>query len=593
MSFRARFGIAAALAVFVVAALSGTLASAGAAGPGNPDGAAKLCNITSFPGGKPEKKGRALAPTSMIGGAGGALAHGSGLPKKLAVFVLEKAVGANIERWALTGMGSLLKMLNLSSISPKSDEEKIFNQLQAINARLAELEGRIAIVGESVNKLTANRHRKDLNEEIKGICRIADRQMFYYQHLQEAVETGEELGKALKRADPSLPPGSDPVVTALRDEAQREIKFFIDSYDPALSSEQIGTLRTALVPPKTSGALATTTVLQTFGTVIIDQNRFLRSEHSKAIRDLYNDVLEIRALATWMEAEFFRTQNLDKKEARTWESFHEDYENAANGLPPMIPPGVIVDMGDEPRATTTDDRPMWFAPTSRDLGWLPTFNIRRDVFHIDEVGHEISRLNEKGRKFRGWHAPHKQEFVALISRGCRANSNPNGQTETLVGCKSVVPGDANIADYLQGINKKDKTWQELFCRKSPKRECPPDSGPKGIREKPHAFIWTSDKHIQRLKCRLDGVEAGTRTFTYAGFLTLGPVKHEVFPHFPGKVNADCVEYLRSLIGDPEKEVKRNHLFEGVLLATRNTAYADKTRFNRIYVDYMAQTLPGS
>ena len=53
-----------------------------------------------------------------------------------------------------------------------------------------------------------------------------------------------------------------------------------------------------------------------------------------------------------------------------------------------------------------------------------------------------------------------------------------------------------------------------------------------------------------------------------------------------RVGADCVEYLKGLMGDPQTGAGRNAHFRGVLLATRFTNAADTNRNHRI--DYMAQ-----
>jgi hypothetical protein len=582
MPFGARSRATVALAVFTALVLAVTLSAAGSPARAAANGG-NLCNISGFPAGK---TARVAARPSTFAGGSGAVAQGSSIGGSLAKFVLEKAVGINVERWALTGMGNLLRMLDLNSIAPDSPEQKIFNQLHAINARLGEMEVRIQRVGDSVNNLTAERRQKDSDNEIAAICAIADRQMYYYRLFGDAMEAGEELGQALERVNPSLPPDSDPEVNALRKEARKEMDFFISQYELSAghSEEQIGTLRRALVP--NSGDKPSSTVLKTYGGVLMAQSRFLRREHSDALRALYGDVLEIRSLASWMAAEFYRTQDLAKKEVRAWDSLVEDTRKAEAGLPPLIPAGAVIDLGDEPRSST-NEKPMWFAPTSRDLGWLPE-NLRSltNVVDIEEVTHVLRGLNDRAHTDRdGWHAPDKQEFLALISNGCSAN--PDDPSQPLAGCKNAVPGGANIAAYLQGINKSDRTWQELFCQSSVNPACPAGAGPKGIRLPPHAFIWTSDVHSQRLLCRTrQGNETELRIRTYAGYHTLGPIKHEVFPHLPMSVGAECWGYLLGLIGGPNTGTKRNHLLEGVLLATRYTNAADTNRAD--HLDYMAQ-----
>lgn len=602
MPFTSRSNAASGLAAFIAIVAIASILFTGSAAAGSGNGNENLCNITFPRLGKTGSKGKAAAlPLTLTGrsgaapGAGGAIAHGSAIGETLTKFVLEKAVGINIERWALTGMGNLFRLLNLGHIAPDSTEQKILRQLHAINARLDEMEVRIERVGASVNNLTAERRQKDLDHEVTAICSIADRQMYYYGLFQNAMDAGEELGQALEKVEPSSTTDS-PTVKALRTAAQADMNEFIDQskLGAATTHEQLGRLRRALVPSTKPNTPPT--VLKTYGLVLMAKNRFLRHEHSQAMRDLYGDVSEIRALTSWMAAEYYQAQGNSRQEGKVWDEFVEDHRDAEAALPKMIPPGVVVDLGDEPRSST-DEKPMWLAPTEKDLGWLPPAHINGRVFQINEVDHALDALNDRRYTQRDdWHAPDKQEFLALISSGCSAN--PHKPSQPLVGCKNAVPGGANIAAYLQKINEPDKTWQKLFCQSSVNKSCPPDAGPSSSREPHHAFIWTSDLHSQRLICgETRGNEIAPRFNTHAGYFTLGPVKHELFPHYPMRipdpragvqsvVEEACAEYIRKLIGG--SGARRNRLFEGVLLATRFSSAADLNRLDQL--DFMAQPI---
>jgi hypothetical protein len=104
---------------------------------------------------------------------------------------------------------------------------------------------------------------------------------------------------------------------------------------------------------------------------------------------------------------------------------------------------------------------------------------------------------------------------------------------------------------------------------------------------------------------VDEKEGAPRFDTYAGYFTLGPIKHEIFPHYPMKIpNAPtapseayrshvedaCASYIRGLIGNPQQGIKRNHLFEGVLLATRFSGPEDLSQADKL--DLMAQPTTG-
>jgi len=596
-SARSRGAVALAVFVFAAAVALAALPTAGAAAAGPAKGNDNLCRI----------KGLSAASSARAARAS-AVAHASdGIATGLTKFVLEKAVGVNIERYALMGMSNLLKLIDAKAITPLSPEQAVLNQLNAINARLGEMEARIGRVGDSVNQLTAERRQKDLDDEIREICDIANNQMYLYRLFRAAIETGAELGILLKGTNPSLADAPGRTGKSPRQIAQRDLDEFVDQYKitARASNTEIGRLGRALVPdPK---AQSDPTVLKTYGLVMMAQNRFINRDHSEALRALYRDVAEIRALASWMAAEYWDARGNTREEDRVWDELLSDTRSGEASLPRIIPRGAIVDLGTAPR-TSTDRKAMWVAPTDKDLGWLPRNNAFTFQFGIDEVPRELESFNRAEFGGNNWHAPDKQEFIALMSDNCAAD--PDHPNKVLVGCTNAVPGGANLAAYLQKINP-DKTWQQLFCQSSVNPKCPKGAGPKGIRKEPRAFIWTSDLHSQRLICgTLRGAEhkngaISIRVMTHAGYHTLGPIKHEVFPHLPMKIphprkgdgidrlnwiEEGCGDYLRPLVyGVPKDDVKRNNLFEGVLLATRFTNTLDATW--PLQLDYMAQPTP--
>jgi hypothetical protein len=576
---RATFALVlfAGLAAFALSAAHGTTPAKAAANK-------NLCQIDSL---QVKPSPRLAAPRITYAG-GGAVAHGSGAVGTIGYFLLEKAVGVQIEKYALMGISSVLKMINANAITPLSHEEKSLAALNSINARLGELENQVAEVSASVNELTAQRQEEDLNKEIIELCGIADRQMNFFNLYRDAIEEGTNLGAILSGPDPKAADVPDDFKGRTpRQRAKTSFDLFVEHYGQGSnkSIENLGRLKRALIP--SSGQPAGRTVLRSFGRVLMSRNRFINRNQSVVLRDLGADVSEIRALTSWMAAEYWNAEGSDSQEKRILNAFRDDTKSAEAARPKLIPPGVIIDVGAE-QPTSTNERPMWFAPTSLDLGWLPTFDIGRHVFGIDEVDHEINRLNTEKSPLNGWHAPRNQEFRALISTGCSANPHPHKHGEVLTGCRSAVPGDANLGAYLAGINKHDETWQKLFCKNpSDRNACPAGSGPMDTHRKYRHFVWTSDVHIQQLSCPWEGVRVTVPTRTYAGTTTVGPLKHQIFPHFPGRINADCISYLRGLIGDPKTGVGRNPRFEGILLATRYTGPVDTTS-RPDHLDYMAQ-----
>jgi hypothetical protein len=589
MPFRARPGAIVALA-FCVATIAFASSAAAAANPSPAPSSGTRCKVRGFPSPSP----RSIA---LRGGPAHASITPGAAAKGLTKFLLEKAVGVQVERYALMGMNKLLTVIGLKSLSPTSPEQAVLRQLQAINARLDQIETRIGGVGDRVNQLIREHREKAFDDELLQICAIANSQMTIYTDYKEAVESGLRLG-ALLNKEPAKADIKDFSGSTPREVAAEDVKEFIDQYKANRNKfgEQIGTLRNALVPRDRT----TWTALRRYGLVLMARERFLTRADSTALRDLYREISEIHALTSWMEAEYWTALGRANRMNDVINAFVEDDKAAEAALPEMIPHGVVVDVGKE-SPSTADGRQMWFAPVSKDLGWLPPIRLNHRTYQIDEVDHVLDQINDRRfTRHNDWHAPRNQEFRALISDGCSVD--PRDPAKALTGCRNAVPGGHNIAAYLAGVNPTDAHWQQLFCQRSVNPKCPAGAGPTAFRQPPHAFVWTSDIHSQRLLCgkTLAG-EFAIRLNTHAGYYTLGPIKHTIFPHFPMRipnpvaskhewnVEEGCAAYLRGLIGDQRLGIKRNHLFEGVLLATR---FTDAVDLNKLRLDYMAQPAPG-
>lgn len=608
MSFSARSGVVAVLAVFVTSVAVATSAAAVPTGP-EPISRTPLCRIGGASSSAKSSSAKTLGLRTKAAHASWTI---DGVAEGLTKFALEKAVGVNVERYAVMGMSHVLSLISKGALTPDSPERRIFDQLRAINARLGEVESRVNRVGERVNQVIGEARQTNLNRDIKEICGIAGRQLTIYNLYRTSMDEAERLGWLLAGPNPALADQPDALGITPRQRTKEDFEEFVDQYrlNYLELQGQLHDLHRLLVPDPGASKHEDPPILTTFGLLRMSKQRFLTRQDSVDIRELYRELAQIRALASWMAAEYWDARKNPREETKVWDAFVNDNRKAELGQPLMIPHGVILDVGSGAR-DSTNGKSMWFAPTDRDLGWLPPNYSQPMLFQLDEVPNELDRLNERGGRGKGWHAPDNWEFRPLISTDCAAD--PERPTRALQGCANAVPGGANIAAYLQGINP-DKTWQELFCQSSVKEKCPPGAGPTSPRQAPHAFIWTSDKHVQRLYCGWNSGYGPNRNRsnaivrlieTYAGYQTLGPVQHQVFPHFPQRIpnprngsgdgdlqwiEEGCTDYLRPLVyGVPDKGIKRNHLFEGVLLATRFSGAWDVNQ--RSNWDYMAQPVP--
>lgn len=591
---------AASLTVFLALAVLATSVSDSSASPAQTSRVGSLCQINGFP------SGGGSGANGNRGGARSSIDPGK-IAKGLGRFVVERAVGANLERWGVQGLSGLFRLINLGSIAPDSAERRMLGQLRAINSRLGEIEVRIDRVGDRVNRLIGERRRADLNQRISKACNIASGQMALFRTYTRALESGLDLGKIVEgRASASAAERA-----ALEDRVVANINEFISAYGRRYDryTEQIDQLRRMLVPRPNN--LGTIPVLTIFGKVLLSRDRFLHRADSEALRGLYYALSEIRALAALMLAEYWDGRELQTEEERALDEFLTDTRESVQKLPKMIPPGVVIDLGSD--RDSTNRMPMWFAPTKKDLGWFPRQSVGGKALALEEVDDALKKLDARKAYGKGWSAPGREDLKALITTGCRVD--PDHPARLLQGCRNAVPAGSNIAAYLQRINE-DETWQMLFCQRSVNPKCPPKAGPVAVRRAPHPMIWTADTHSQRLICGRRNFPGSLRTeqialrfTTHAGFHTLAADYrfHEVFPHLPmrtpytgintglhavSELHERCNRFIRELVlgGGPGARSRPDPLFFGVLLANRFSGPQDVNPKSRW--DYMAQPFSG-
>lgn len=526
-------------------------------------------------------------------------------PFEIAKWFAGRVGGPGVEWGAVMAVGYLSKLTGLNKILPESSEAKVLKQLEGISVRLNDISTRLDRLSGNVDQLIGEAREANFGLAMAPLCSIANRQrgLFkqrYVPMVRAAAKLGEILaGKHPQEADEKDGNGFTPRsrVAVLKQE-------FLDEYDKKSNDLQagIGDLHDALVPNS-----ARTPVLNAYGKVLLGK-RFLTRADSEALRDLYTGLAEVRILASWMAAEYWtsKPQNPEALKIIQDEYAAQNAEERRH-LPPMIPRGVVLDLG-RINASSTERVPMWFAPVDHDLGWLPANKLVAPLppsISIDEVGAALKDVNAPGADGRkdlgkGWAAPTRAQFEALISNDCIADPT-NPEKFKVGGCKNAV-GPATggtVAGYLLKLNSDDRTWQQLFCTNGPTRTCAPGVGPGPTG--PHAFVWTDMPLPQTIKCgHLFLGRTWTRTYrTYTGFHTMADrPSHDFFPHLPGEAplyqlqdeypaNYACDSYLFELaFGRKNAGVPRNSLVEGVLLAIRYTGAEDRSKAES--VDYMAQ-----
>jgi len=523
----------------------------------------------------------------------------------LSEFLTSRIAGAGLE-WAagmaFSWFGEITGIKK--KILPNTPERQTLRKLEEMKAQLDDIARRIDEVSASIANLTAEIRTTAFKQKLEKICEIAADQRGAFKRFAVAVRSAVKLGTVLM-TNPAMAKVKDGSGKSPLEAAISARQDFNDFYNAGPRAEtSIESLRAALVPRGEQE-----TIISLYGKVLLTK-RTLTTADSEALRALYPEFANVRALASWMAAEFWAGKGAAPEVNEVLQSFLTDTKDAVAMLPRKIPPGVLIDLGDaagkSETAKNANEKPMWFAPTGKDLGWLPenVLPAPPGTIVIREVDDKLKQLNDPGKDARqdlgkGWAAPTKNQFTALISKDCSADPK---EPKSFVGgrekCTTALKKGQNVAGYLLSQMEDNNTWQQLFCQSGPKLDCAVGAGPGP--GGPHAFVWTNESFGQTIECGhqyLPHPKTFTRRyFTYSGMRTLanGPAP-DVFPHLPqespyyqlsdeGPSLLACDNYLSELALGKPPATPRNALVEGILLATRFTGDQDLARG----IDFMGQ-----
>jgi hypothetical protein len=522
----------------------------------------------------------------------------------------EKAAGKLAGDGAGMAFNYLSELIGLNKILPESDEAKVLKKLDEIKLELTGVSERLDQLTELVGQLISEERQFHLDTALTNLCStVRKNEVLYEQQYAPMVRAASELGQILAGPNPEKADQKGPSGFSPRERVERLQKDFIRVYENnELGLEEgIKDIHAALVP----GALQDS-VLAAYGQVLMTK-RFLDRGDSERLLDLYTNLAEGRALASWMAAEY-RASSLQNPEAleNVMKNFVRDSATEQKNLPLMISPGVVIDLG-KANSLTTTGKPVWFPPSAEDQGWLPTNTLPEPFGNIavGQVNNQINALNtpkaDKAVRGVGWAVPNKVQLTALLSDGCIADpANPtkylNGACKNAIGPKTGT----NVAGYLLKLNPSNQIWQQLFCQSGPVLTCDPGSGPGAGEAPPHAFIWTNEPQGQKVKCGWTIIppDQYSRTYTtYTGFRTLKTTASQgAFPALPEKTpgyglqegtiaHTICDTFFTGLFrGTPSRNIPPSPAAKGIVMATRNTNAEDLNPINGI--DYMAQRSPG-
>jgi hypothetical protein len=505
-----------------------------------------------------------------------------------------RAGTALAEKGFLTGLEAIMRAAGHRNAGEQTLQQlgEIKGHLDEVSAQLGRVEGRLDGIASAV-------HNQSFDNVLRPLCAISRAQQTLFADFYEPmINAGYRLAELEVSNGPWQADQPDLSGVSPRERVDRLMAAFLERSRHRDEQDDFQTLHAALMPSGLG-----TPVLKAYGRVLMGKRTITRAD-SRSLRVLYQELAALRAVATWMSEEYWSAkpafEHLVSQRRQALVNYGPIEEV---NLPPMIPPGVVIDLGSG-GADRVTGQPMWFAPDPHDLEWMPPFTVGAQygsTIQNNELGLRLQRLNspsfDPGAGYgSGWNVPTRQQFEALISNGCVVSRTDPIKFQDNVKCaNAVTPGSGGtIAGYLSGMDGDNETWRQLFCTVG----CSASAGPDPAKFR-HAFVWTKDIHVEKMTCGWEAPAFKTYIWsreirTYTGFRTTadGP-EWQAFPQMQGrppergytapKALAICDAWITRLIAEaPSRSIE----LAGVLVATRYAGANDLNPNSKI--DFMAQ-----
>ncbi len=428
------------------------------------------------------------------------------------------------------GFDAISHLTGLDKILGGGDDERIFDELKAIDEKLDGISARLDQTLSLTKEIQKDISQLSLDAVLRGLCDFkATQRTAFNDFYIPWVEKGVELGDALKRNGDAPTPATQAEVAQKKTDLsnlQGAFTAFVVNNNLVSQSENI---HNALVPV----SRLRTSLLTALGKVVMGNHRYLTSRDSELLLSVYAEFSQVEALASWMSAEYFKTipspHAVDDVASKYLAQVA--YEQAV--LPKVIPEGVVIDVGESP--ASTNEKPMWFLPTTETKCWLPvTGNEFAFLFpsragspwpRCDEVSPVITALNRSEPEKMlgdGWQVPTMVQLAALMSKDCLAD--PLNPTKFAPGHAKCLPaggpGTATVGDYLASLDPMDGDWRFAFC------------GPTvfGCRQR-DLHVWTRDVKLQQMRCGREGFPtfgySARSYFFYTGYVLDSPNTNDI------------------------------------------------------------------
>lgn len=238
----------------------------------------------------------------------------------------------------------VMNRLRLAHVDPTTE------QLRAISAQLTQIDGKLTALQGTLNELRLRVDQTAFNREMLDFERYRNNvDSINRDGMRGLARAAENLARLMSSA--ATPEELEKAKDCLEQRKQR----FVQLLNSTNAATNLANMTSHL-----DGRLGKETLVDAYGRLLLNNNRYLSSEQSLALRRFYDYLEQYQALAATQRAEWkvaHRDPVEDIRESNA-EFFNEEgprlgsIQTQRAALPEPIPEGVLIDRGPNPTGTT-------------------------------------------------------------------------------------------------------------------------------------------------------------------------------------------------------------------------------------------------
>lgn len=201
------------------------------------------------------------------------------------------------------------------------------------------------------------------------------------------------------------------------------------------------------------------TIVDAYGQLLMAKNQLVNANDSAALRGLYSAMEQYQALGAYLKSEYIiaytpRGGSPDAELDQNLSEFNRDIDQQRSVLPPSIPAGVVIDVGNN-RSTGTAGKPMFYVSGPSQYTWKPG-----DTGQAGGAVAALVQINtnpQEGLPQKGWVVPSAAQIASVLANPA-VKGTPAERLNQALGLKQ---GDPRSFSTGQSVWESDHRVQSI------------------------------------------------------------------------------------------------------------------------------------